>query len=406
MEKNELIEFKNSKEWIEFDKYYNYTSFMKRVGFYKYEDPNTNFLASILNETFDGTYYALRLLIELISKKDKVFDDVDLISEYKIDAIDIKPRKTINKIKPDLLIKFKINSIKYVIVIEAKLSSEEGPDQCQKYEKIIKEEYPSSKKIFLFLDSNASTKISGDYIRITYSDLLENIYTPCSFKLNNSELLSQLEEYIKSFIEFYKYDNISIKNMPLSYEGKMLTMNLWNYHSDLIVKIFSDRNILKKFYDANTNSVNALMINTLKLEDSIHIDDSIKSNMISLLNKSNARNKFIDGEKYNNVDFVYKIFKEITTNSELKIKNIADIPDNVLMTTRDWKNIMSETEYKTSPRKNYYYLSKKGNEPIIINGEKYYCCNSYTGQEIEKLISSILEVYPIYKDKIGRNFKL
>ena len=53
--KNDIIKFRNSKEWIEFDKYYTYSSFMKKVGFYKYEDPNTNFLTSILNESFNGT---------------------------------------------------------------------------------------------------------------------------------------------------------------------------------------------------------------------------------------------------------------------------------------------------------------------------------------------------------------
>lgn len=43
--------FKNSKEWIEFERYYNSTNFMQQIGFFRYEDANTNFLASVLEES-------------------------------------------------------------------------------------------------------------------------------------------------------------------------------------------------------------------------------------------------------------------------------------------------------------------------------------------------------------------
>ena len=45
---NDLIKFKNSKEWIEFAKYYEKTSILEQIDFFRFEDANTNFLASLL----------------------------------------------------------------------------------------------------------------------------------------------------------------------------------------------------------------------------------------------------------------------------------------------------------------------------------------------------------------------
>ena len=42
-------ELKLSDEWISFDKYYNGPNFMRQLGFFRYEDANTNFLASVLD---------------------------------------------------------------------------------------------------------------------------------------------------------------------------------------------------------------------------------------------------------------------------------------------------------------------------------------------------------------------
>ena len=408
MGNNSLFEFKNSKEWIEFDKYYTYSSFMKKVGFYKYEDPNTNFLKSILNESFNGTYYALRLLIELISRQDKVFDNINLMSEYKIDIKEITPRKAIEKLKPDLLINITINSVEYVIVIEAKLHSLESIDQCKNYETIISNKYSDPiRKIYLFLDIDKGNKISSDkFIRITYSDLLKFIYTPCSFRLNDDVLLAQLEEYIKSFVEFYKYDNINYKYIPLSYEGEELTLNLWNKYNEVLNELFNNHKILDEFYKANSASLKAFIINTIILHNQIKISKSLQTKLESLLNRTNKIN-FLNDAFYNNVDFVYELLKDITTKSELKIKSIHDLPDSII-NINNWKLIVSSKEIDSIPssRKDYYRLKKGSQTPIVIGGEEYLYCTFINSDDIDQLISSVLEVYPIYKNKIGRNFKL
>ena len=230
MEINNILELKNSKEWIEFDKYYNYSSFMKKVGFYKFEDPNTNFLASLLKENFEDTNFSLRLLIELLSQKSNCFDKLNLLSDYEIIVREIRTRKSIKRLKPDLLLRLSINKIEYVIIIEAKLNNLESPNQCKKYEKIINEEYPNSvKKIYVFLDRDKKNNISSDFIRLTYCDLLNSIYTPCIYKIENQELKQQLKEYIRSFVEFYTYNDMDYEYIPLSYEGKELTFNFLTF---------------------------------------------------------------------------------------------------------------------------------------------------------------------------------
>ena len=295
-----FLSFKNSKEWIEFDKYYNYVSFMKRINFYKFEDANTNFLANILEEDFEGTNYSLRLLIELIASKSDYFSELNLLSNYKIENKDISIRKAIVKQKPDLLIQFKINDIEYLIVIEAKLHSLEGIDQCKNYETIINNKYSDPiRKIYLFLDIDKSNKISNNkFIRITYSDLLKDIYTPCSFKLSDGELLSHLEEYIKSFVEFYKYDNIDYKYIPLSYKGEKLTLNLWDKHNEVLNELFNNDKVLNEFYKINNISLRAFIINTIILHNQLKLSEPFQTKLESLLDKTNRVNLF-DGKLYN-----------------------------------------------------------------------------------------------------------
>ena len=107
------------------------------------------------------------------------------------------------------------------------------------------------------------------------------------------------------------------------------------------------------------------------------------------------------------IDFVYELLKDITTKSELKLKSIHDLPDSIL-NINNWKLLVSSKEIDSIPtsRQAYYRLKKGSQTPININNEEYLYCTFISSDDISQLISSVLEVYPIYKDKIGRNFKL
>ena len=409
MEINNILELKNSKEWIEFDKYYNYSSFMKKVGFYKFEDPNTNFLASLLKENFEDTNFSLRLLIELLSQKSNCFDKLNLLSDYEIIVREIRTRKSIKRLKPDLLLRLSINKIEYVIIIEAKLNNLESPNQCKKYEKIINEEYPNSvKKIYVFLDRDKKNNISSDFIRLTYCDLLNSIYTPCIYKIENQELKQQLKEYIRSFVEFYTYNDMDYEYIPLSYEGKELTFNLWNKHNEVLNELFNNHEILNEFYKANNVSLRAFIINSIILYKELKISETLRNKLKYLLNRTNETNLF-NGIPYNNVKFVYELFKDITTNPKIDVNKIEDIPDSII-TINNWQLIVANKDIDSIPssRKDYYRLRlKNSNEvPITLNDQEYLYCTFINGNDIEQLIEAVIESFPYYEGKIERTFKL
>ena len=111
---NDLIRFKNSKEWIDFEKYYGKVSLLEQIDFFRFEDANTNFLASLLKETnpYNLGDYPLRLLCELIASKDinNKFPHIKNVcmSNSDLSNIDIRPQEELPSGRIDLLIKFNI----------------------------------------------------------------------------------------------------------------------------------------------------------------------------------------------------------------------------------------------------------------------------------------------------------
>ena len=113
MEKFEnILRLKNSKEWIEFDRYCN-TGFLEQIDFFRYEDMHTNFLASLLkeNNVFGLGTKPLKLFIELLKVKDKNHLEnklqQDLLSNYSVSNVHVIPQFYIKDVgRIDLLIKF------------------------------------------------------------------------------------------------------------------------------------------------------------------------------------------------------------------------------------------------------------------------------------------------------------
>ena len=123
---NDVLEIKSSKEWIEFENYYNSSNFLQQIDFFRYEDVNTNFLASLLKS--DNVYqlgdYPIRLLIEMLKCKDNNrFKDVDLLKTNDITDIDVLTQKVIDSGKLDLFIQFNLNDKPYAIILEAMVFS-------------------------------------------------------------------------------------------------------------------------------------------------------------------------------------------------------------------------------------------------------------------------------------------
>ena len=400
---NDVLEIKSSKEWIEFENYYNSSNFLQQIDFFRYEDVNTNFLASLLKS--DNVYqlgdYPIRLLIEMLKCKDNnCFKDVDLLETNDITDIDVLTQKVIDSGKLDLFIQFNLNDKPYAIILEAKLFSTEHDEQCRKY----KEELDLSLKniheiVYVYLSLENKTHISSDdYIRITYQDMIDKLYIPCSFKIQNKEMTLSIEEYMKSFTSLYKLDDIDDTLIPITYTGKELTINLWIKHRQALQSLLANTKTFKTFYNNNRMIMNILLTNLLKLGQELDIDNVTRQNIMTIQNNSKHKNYF--NKPLSNSDFLYEVFKDIITNHN--IQSLEDIPVDIVITTGTWRNIIPSSQIEYEPRKDYYRLSKGNKEPITIADEQYWYCDWNNGDDIERFIEAVKKHYPEYEDKIFR----
>lgn len=400
----EILMFKNSKEWIEFERYYNSTNFMQQIGFFRYEDANTNFLASVLegSNVYGLGSYPMRLLIELIACKDnKYFNDINLLDNYSISDIKVSKQKIINSGRLDLFVEFKLNDSQYALVLEAKLFSLEHNEQCKSYKEELDGSLSGSHKlIYVYLSLDDKDTISSDgYVHITYQDLIDMVYTPCSFRIQNKDMLLSIEEYVKSFTSLYEQNDIDSSLIPVTYIGKELTTNLWLKHHSVLHTLLNNTETLNSFYNSNKSTFTILFTNILKLSEQLNINEDLKIIIISILNKTKHQNVF-EGSVLGNSDFLYAIFKDIITRRN--IQSIEAIPKEVLITTGTWLNIISDSEIENDPRKDYYRLSKDNKEPIVIGNEQYWYCDWNNGADMNRFIKAVRKHYPEYVGKIYR----
>lgn len=81
-----LLKLKNSKAWLQLKSYCE-DNFLNQLDFFRFEDFQTNFIASLLkpNNIYGLGDYPMRLLLELITVKTKEKDwDLDVLSNYSI----------------------------------------------------------------------------------------------------------------------------------------------------------------------------------------------------------------------------------------------------------------------------------------------------------------------------------
>lgn len=399
-----IIKFKNSKEWIEFERYYNNTDFMQQMDFFRYEDANTNFLASILEEknVYGLGSYPMKLFIELIACKDNwFFNDFNLLENYSISDIKVSKQKIINSGRLDLFVEFKLNDMQCALIIEAKLFSLEHNKQCQKYKKELDASLGKSHKlIYVYLSLDDKEKISSDdYIHITYQDLIDMVYTPCSFKAQNKDMILTIDEYVKSFARLYERNDIDINLVPITYTGKELTTNLWQKHNSALQSLLNTPVFLEPFYNSNKALFTIFLTTTLKLAEQLELDENLKISILSILNQTKHQNVF-ESSMLGNSDFLYTVFKDIIAKKN--IKNIKDIPKEILITTETWLNIISDSEIENDPRKDYYRLSKDNKEPITIGKEQYWYCDWNNGADMNRFVKAVKKHYPEYESKIYR----
>lgn len=406
----QILDFKNSIEWINFENYYNKTSFMEQLDLYRFEDAHTNFLASLFDaqkDVYNLKDYPLRLLIELLALKDKenkYFEQSDfLLGNYELSDIVVETQKYIQpRERIDLLIKFNLNDVPHLILIENKyIYSVETREQCKRYRKIIEEDYKQyDKKFYVFLSLEQNPIISDDhYTKITYQEIIDKVLFPCSLKENNNLCLS-VDEYVRGFNALYYND--SIDDFPISYRGKELTIEVMNKYSSFIEELLDEQNddYFNVFFKSNEKMLNILFVNILKLDG--NLNDELLNKVISKIKKKNIRkrNWIIDRSTlYNNTEFLYQFFKFI-----IKEKGINSINElKPLDEINNWRLLIPKSEIDEEKYKDSYILqAKKQNNPIKIGETEYYYSGWNTQENIMDFIEAVKNKYPEYKDKIGR----
>lgn len=398
----EVIKFKNSKEWLEFINYYSDKSFTEQLGMFRYEDVHTNFLASLLdgNNIYGYGIKPMQLFLELIKvknnneKKIEYLESVDLLSIYEIDNLNINVRKKLATGIPDLYITFDINqnneSKKYLLILEAKFDTTEHDNQCDNYYDAIKD-LDYCEKIFLYLTLDGGECSSDYYNIITYQDLIDYVYTPLIYNKTNNIALT-IEEYLKSFNSIYEMEYKDIKCYPITPKGKKLTINLWKYVSSMD-SLWEEKEGLWKILYERDYKFKFFLINILKLR---LIDGKDYEKLNSYLGRMTSKIYF-DNEELKISEGIYTIIKSLI--NYYNFKSIEDIDSRVIVTTGKWKNIVAESKFdeSISPDKKHNY---KISDDLILNDERYYYVVP-SRVDIENLNNALKECYPDFAKKVS-----
>lgn len=405
---NNLTKLKNSKEWIEFEKYYGKTSILEQINFFRFEDAHTNFLASLLNENnpYGLGDYPLQLLCELIASKDidNKFPHIKTIcmSSSDLSNIETKIQEKLPSGRIDLLIKFDVieneKKEQYLIALEAKLDSLEHDEQCKNYREDLDKsaDYNSYKKTYLYLSLSKDDSISDEehYLKFTYQDLINYVYEPCSYKSYDNNLLLTLNEYINSFSSLYFNEKFDINYIPITTEGKKLTLQVWN-KNEKIIKEFIDGllkdkkdDYVKSFFEKNQKLLRILFINLIKMND-IHIEREYFDTMNRIAENIRERNKLND-KYYSDTRFIYEVFKDIISKVPIEdYKQLDKINKN--------KFIYSQEEYAEAKTKSYHTIKQYGTLSIPKDSKNYYYYSiNNKPEEILELIELIKEELPYF----------
>ena len=353
-------------------------------------------------------------LLYIKSEKEHIFN-----SNYDIIDLEVKVRdgKICKSGTPDLIITYSIREkedkdkkeklTKHIILLEAKLLSLESPNQCINYYDELKDklEYKDYEKTYVYLTLDGHKSSAGDkYINLTYQELVDYVYTPCSFKKTNPNVILTIDEYLKGFNQFYFEDLFmpELNNIVMSYRGKELTLNIWFKFEELFNDIFKQENQRQEIYDfikSNYDLLKILFFNLIVLSN---------KKIIKISDKTLGRIKNITSKKPNNVndetcynsEFVYKAFKYLI--DEEKITDISQLND-INYCNNNYKCVYTEKEFEMIPHYRDCYSNNKYGSLKIGEDNLYYTVN-ISVEEINYVLDKIGKSarFKKYADKIYR----
>ena len=412
MEKFEnILRLKNSKEWIEFDRYCN-TGFLEQIDFFRYEDMHTNFLASLLkeNNVFGLGTKPLKLFIELLKVKDKNHLEnklqQDLLSNYSVSNVHVIPQFYIKDVgRIDLLIKFNIGNNNYNIILENKLfSGESSKDQTKRYKEYLdkvdidinNDDNKNATKIYVFLslDNNPKTnpisaedEYKDEYIRIDYQELISYVLEPCSYLEANSLASISVEEYLKGFTYLCEFGY-----MPITSTLRKLSVAIYNNYCDILMNILNADNEYIEFYNNNIKQFK-ILFTVLSKEDTTNSELLGKINRTILGNVGKFRDKDYSCRKQTNM--VRVILKDLIDNGYLK--TIEDLDELKFSDNSSWKPAITEEQYKAVGNRQSNY--SKDND-LIVESKTLYYSYPVSNEELKGFVECVIKKYPNYKKLI------
>lgn len=412
MEKFEnILRLKNSKEWIEFDRYCN-TGFLEQIDFFRYEDMHTNFLASLLkeNNVFGLGTKPLKLFIELLKVKDKNHLEnklqQDLLSNYSVSNVHVIPQFYIKDVgRIDLLIKFNIGNNNYNIILENKLfSGESSKDQTKRYKEYLdkvdidinNDDNKNATKIYVFLslDNNPKTnpisaedEYKDEYIRIDYQELISYVFEPCSYLEANSLASISVEEYLKGLTYLCEFGY-----MPITSTLSKLSVAIYNNYCDILMNILNADNEYIEFYNNNIKQFK-ILFTVLSKEDTTNSELLGKINRKILGNVGKFRDKDYSCRKQTKM--VRVILKDLIDNGYLK--TIEDLDELKFSDNSSWKPAITEEQYKAVGNKQSNYTK---DDDLILESKTLYYSYPVSNEELKGFVECVIKKYPNYKKLI------
>ena len=321
----------------------NEPNIFKILGVQNFEIRHSHFLGWLMNPNENhglGDFFLLRFLQDIFL--DNRAQGVSVIHLPNIDNKKVIIRREWENI--DIL----INTEDFVVCIENKIWSNEHSDQLIKYKKIIEDNFPTKKQIFVFLSPNGNEcTLNHAYVNYSYEriiEILESLLSRASLSIS-----ATIERYIKDYLTTLK------QNLMQNDEVNNLAEELYKNHQELFDFVFQNKPnhrsyfipilneyIAKKGWLEGSRNQNYLRFTTPKIKNHIPAYEVRNGGW---RNKEKLLFEFILWSD----NYIYFQLGLAPGDDQEKIKNILD-PDAVNDKFKTWRVLYGTTlnfKYKT-----------------------------------------------------------
>ncbi len=340
-----------------------------------------------------------------IPKLEPELRDAILINRFQILNVEVKGEDINDNGRADIkiTIAYRINdgnsksntslsdSQKLILIIENKIDSTEGDNQCGRYEEHYTEEAKKdgSKVAFVFLSVIKPEVLTSEiFIKITHQDILDRVLHP--LLVHSSQFSAEILRYIEAYIDNITSFNPDDKKPPIAMDESL-------------------RNLLIAFFDENESLIRAA-IEAKKQTDSNYVGSLTKDvDSVSNGRRSTGTYKLIyinnDGESIETETFgmskalLYYAQTMLELNPSLT-NHLKDIlPKNVfgkaLITSSEYEQKKKEfLEKKENKNKKYHWY-----EPIAET-DWYVHTGMWKLPKFEQLVTIVNEIGKEYEMEI------